>query len=130
MAGGALALQEAGGAEHERSGADRCEIARPGGETPGLAHEGRVVDRRGHPEAAGEENQIAMVDVGKPPRAGEDEPAFRLDRPAGLGRNQRLGVRNAAEHRVGRGEVELRHGGIDRLDDAERRAGHLFLLGL
>ena len=37
---------------------------------------------------------------------------------------KRLGAGNAAEHRVRRGEVELGHARIDRLDDAERGVGH------
>ena len=124
MAGGALAVQQAGGAENKRAGTDRRQIAGAGGEAAHLRHESRVVDRFRHREAAGEEDQIAAIDLCQPARAGENKAALRFNRPAGFRGDNRLGVGNAAENRMRCGEVELSHARINRFNDAERAAGH------
>ena len=61
-------------------------------------------------------------------RAGEDETAVGLDLAAGLGGDDDARAGDAPEDRVRRGEIELRHAGIDRFDDEEFGFGHGALL--
>ena len=111
-------------AEDQRAGADRSEIARARREAAELAHEGFVVGGFGRGVAAGDEQQVAALDLGHAAGSGEDQAAVGFDRPAGLGGDDDARAGNAREDGVRPGEIELRHAGIDGFDNEEFGFGH------
>src|SRR5439155_27218075 len=80
MTGGALAAQQPGGAERQRSGAYRGHEARGRGEPAEFAEKRLVVDRVVRDTAtAGHADDVAGRDVGEPVHPGESKAAA-LDR--------------------------------------------------
>src|SRR5205823_6703422 len=75
MAGGALAAQQSGGAEHQRAGTHRRHIARAVGEAAQLAQEFGVADRIVSGAEPGRyAHDIASLDIGEPAPPAKDNP--------------------------------------------------------
>jgi hypothetical protein len=87
-----------------------------------------VVGDVGRRIAAGDEQQVAALDLGHSLGSGKDETAVRFDRPAGLGGDDDAGAGDTREDGVRPGEIELRHARINGFDDEEFGLGHRALL--
>ncbi len=132
MAGRAPALEQTRRPQHQRTGADRGQIARGRGQALELGHERQVVDHIGRRHAAGDEQKIAAFDLSQPHRAAEDQSALGFDRAARFRGDEGPSLGDAAEHGVRAGEIQLGHARIDGLDDDEGliggQVGHAALL--
>ncbi len=104
-----LAAQQTGGAQYQRAGADRADVARARGllaqpvEDFGILHQRIDAWAAGHTDDV-ERRAVAQRGVGQQTQAG-----IRLDRFQRLRQQQHLGIGHPREHLERAGEVELRH---------------------
>ena len=118
MAGGALAGEEPGGAQDQRAGAHRGDVARPAAEPPDLAHERRVRHRLHGAEAARHAEHVAALDLRQVGEARERQPV-RFDVLAAHRRRGHLGVGRPHQHLMRAGEIKVGDARIEGEDDAE-----------
>ena len=105
----AIAAEQSGSAEHQRTGADGGDVLRLSGLAAQKAEHNLVVHQGLLPGAARNHDHIERRAVRAGDGRDEDQPAIGSHRIGGLGDDMNAGVRKPGENFVGTGEIDLRH---------------------
>ena len=119
MAGRALALQQTRGREQQGARAHRGDVPRLRAEAAQRREIGLVFNGRHRTEPAGYTEQVAFIDAVQAAKSGEAHDGVHLEFAAFHRRKHAACARQASEHFVGSGEVELGDAREEREDDVE-----------